>query len=50
MPPSQAEIMVDALESKGLPYAYIGFPGEQTRIPPSREHHSRTRGGTVFLR
>lgn len=29
VPPSQAEIMVDALESKGLPYAYIGFPGEQ---------------------
>ncbi len=29
VPPSQAEIMVNALESKGLPYAYIGFPGEQ---------------------
>jgi dipeptidyl aminopeptidase/acylaminoacyl peptidase len=29
VPPSQAEIMLDALESKGLPYAYIGFPGEQ---------------------
>ena len=29
VPPSQAEIMVDSLESKGLPYAYIGFPGEQ---------------------
>ncbi len=29
VPPSQAEIMVEALESKGLPYAYIGFPGEQ---------------------
>ena len=29
VPPSQAEIMVEALESKGLPYAYIGFEGEQ---------------------
>ena len=29
VPPSQAEIMVEALNSKGLPYAYIGFPGEQ---------------------
>ena len=29
VPPSQAEIMIDALEAKGLPYAYIGFPGEQ---------------------
>ncbi len=29
VPPSQAEIMVESLESKGLPYAYIGFPGEQ---------------------
>ena len=29
VPPSQAEIMVEALEAKGLPYAYIGFPGEQ---------------------
>ncbi|HEY6567255.1 MAG TPA: S9 family peptidase [Actinomycetota bacterium] len=29
VPPSQAEIMVDALKAKGLPYAYLLFQGEQ---------------------
>ncbi len=29
VPPAQAEIIVAALEKKGLPYAYLGFPGEQ---------------------
>ena len=29
VPPSQAEIMVHALEAKGLPYAYLLFEGEQ---------------------
>ncbi len=29
VPPSQAEIMVQALEAKGLPYAYLLFEGEQ---------------------
>ncbi len=29
VPPSQAEIMVAALEAKGLPYAYLAFEGEQ---------------------
>lgn len=29
VPPSQAELMVEALDSKGIPHAYIGFPGEQ---------------------
>ncbi len=29
VPPSQAEIMVEALEAKGLPYAYVTFEGEQ---------------------
>ena len=29
VPPSQAEIMVDALQAKGLPYAYLLFEGEQ---------------------
>jgi len=29
VPPSQAEIMVEALRSKGLPYAYLLFEGEQ---------------------
>jgi len=29
VPPQQAEIMVRALEAKGLPYAYVAFEGEQ---------------------
>jgi dipeptidyl aminopeptidase/acylaminoacyl peptidase len=29
VPPMQAEVMVDALEAKGLPYAYLLFEGEQ---------------------
>ena len=29
VPPSQAEMMVDALRAKGLPYAYLLFEGEQ---------------------
>ncbi len=29
VPPAQAEIMVDALEAKRLPYAYLLFEGEQ---------------------
>jgi dipeptidyl aminopeptidase/acylaminoacyl peptidase len=29
VPPNQAEVMVDALREKGLPYAYIAYEGEQ---------------------
>jgi len=29
VPPAQAEIIVAALKKKGLPYAYLAFPGEQ---------------------
>jgi dipeptidyl aminopeptidase/acylaminoacyl peptidase len=29
VPPAQAEMMVEALRAKGLPYAYLAFPGEQ---------------------
>jgi dipeptidyl aminopeptidase/acylaminoacyl peptidase len=29
VPPAQAEMMVEALEGKGLPYAYVLFEGEQ---------------------
>jgi dipeptidyl aminopeptidase/acylaminoacyl peptidase len=29
VPPSQAELMVRALQAKGLPYAYLAFEGEQ---------------------
>ena len=28
-PPVQAEVMLDALRAKGVPYAYVLFPGEQ---------------------
>jgi dipeptidyl aminopeptidase/acylaminoacyl peptidase len=29
VPPNQAELMVEALRAKGLPVAYVAFPGEQ---------------------
>jgi dipeptidyl aminopeptidase/acylaminoacyl peptidase len=29
VPPNQAELMVDALRAKGLPVAYVLYPGEQ---------------------
>src|SRR5918995_266431 len=29
VPPNQAELMVEALRRKGLPVAYLTFPGEQ---------------------
>ena len=29
VPPNQAEAMVEALRAKGLPVAYVPFPGEQ---------------------
>ena len=29
VPPNQAELMVQALRAKGLPYAYVAFEGEQ---------------------
>lgn len=29
VPPSQAEMMVDALRARGIPYAYVTFAGEQ---------------------
>ena len=29
VPPQQAELMVDALRAKGLPYAYLAFAGER---------------------
>ena len=45
VPPSQAEIMVEALESKGLPYAYIGFRVSNTdsgKPPTSSVHRKRS--------
>jgi dipeptidyl aminopeptidase/acylaminoacyl peptidase len=29
VPPSQAEVMIQSLRRKGLPFAYVTFPGEQ---------------------
>ena len=29
MPPNQAEIMVEALRTKGIPVSYVPFAGEQ---------------------
>ena len=29
VPPNQAETMIEALRAKGVPFAYLAFPGEQ---------------------
>ena len=29
MPPEQAEVIVEALQAKGIPHAYLAFEGEQ---------------------
>ena len=36
VPPSQAEIMVEALEGKGLPYAYVAVRRGTARVPEGR--------------
>ena len=50
VPPAQAEIMVDALEAKGLPYAYLLFEGEQHGFRKAETIIAAARGGAVVLR
>ncbi len=49
VPPSQAEIMVDALRRNGVPFAYIALRGRGTRLPQGREHPPLERGLPVVL-
>ncbi len=50
VPPAQADIIVEALRRKGLPFAYLGFEGEQHGFRKA-ENIIRARGsGAVLLR
>ena len=50
VPPSQSEIMVDALAAKGMPYAYLLFEGEQHGFRKAENIIRALRGGAVVLR
>ncbi len=48
VPPSQAEIMVEALKKKGLPVAYVAFPGEQHGFRRAENIKRATEGELYF--
>jgi len=48
VPPSQAELMVEALRKKGLPVAYIAFPGEQHGFRRAENIKRATEGELYF--
>ncbi|BAZ18010.1 peptidase S9 prolyl oligopeptidase [Calothrix sp. NIES-4071] len=48
VPPNQAEIMVEALQQKGLPVAYVAFEGEQHGFR-SAENIKRALEGEIYF-
>ncbi|MCA1815189.1 MAG: prolyl oligopeptidase family serine peptidase [Acidobacteria bacterium] len=48
VPPNQAEMMVEALRRKGLPVAYVAFPGEQHGFRRA-ENIKRTLDGELYF-
>ena len=46
--PNQAEMMVEALRAKGLPVAYVAFPGEQHGFRRA-ENIKRTLDGELYF-
>ena len=48
VPPSQAETMVAALEERGLPHAYVAFPGEQHGFRQASTVKRATEGELYF--
>ncbi|MBW4604424.1 MAG: S9 family peptidase [Calothrix sp. FI2-JRJ7] len=48
VPPNQAEIMVEALQQKGLPVAYVAFPGEQHGFRSAENIKSALEGEIYF--
>ena len=50
VPPAQADIIVEAMRRKGLPFAYIGVRGRAARLPQGGEHHPLPGGRAVLLR
>ena len=50
VPPAQTETMVDALRQKGVPVAYLPFPGEQHGFRSAAQHRPRPGRGALLLR
>ena len=48
VPPNQSELMVDALRRKGIPVAYVLFPGEQHGFRKA-EHVKRSLDGEFYF-
>ena len=48
VPPNQAEMMVSALQQKGLPVAYVAYPGEQHGFRQA-ENIQRTLEGELYF-
>lgn len=48
VPPNQAEMMVEALQKKGLPVAYVAYPGEQHGFRQA-ENIQRTLEGELYF-
>jgi dipeptidyl aminopeptidase/acylaminoacyl peptidase len=48
VPPNQAEMMVAALRQKGLPVAYVAYPGEQHGFRKA-ENIKRTLDGELYF-
>ncbi len=48
VPPSQAETMFEAVKAKGIPVAYVAFPGEQHGFR-SAENIKRTLDGELYF-
>ena len=50
VPPAQAEVIVEALEAKGMPYAYLPLRGRGPRVPQGGDDRSSARTRAVVLR
>jgi dipeptidyl aminopeptidase/acylaminoacyl peptidase len=48
VPPDQAETMFEAVKAKGIPVAYVAFPGEQHGFR-SAENIKRTLDGELYF-
>lgn len=48
VPPNQAEKMVEAIRAKGIPVAYVAFPGEQHGFRQA-EHIKRSLDGELYF-
>ncbi len=49
VPPIQAEMMVEALRAKGMPFAYLAFEGEQHGFRKAETDRQRSARGRALL-